>query len=188
MDKRVRRTRDKLGDALVALMQEKSFDDIRIQDVLDRAKIGRSAFYSHFKDKDDLFLSDADEFFEGIAGYLSSWQENSNRVAPVAELFSHVAEMRPYLNALRESGKWTDIRDLASEHFARGINKRLAEISATRALSPTARAARAHALSGSLLALLEWWLRHKTPASPVQMDTLFHQLAWSGIRPANPAV
>src|SRR5215208_514718 len=36
-DARVRRTRDSLGDALIALMQEKSFDTITVQDVLDRA-------------------------------------------------------------------------------------------------------------------------------------------------------
>src|SRR5947208_3389919 len=54
-DPRVRRTRDALGDALVALMQEKEFASIRVQDVLDRAGVGRSTFYEHFKDKDDLF-------------------------------------------------------------------------------------------------------------------------------------
>jgi AcrR family transcriptional regulator len=39
-DARVRRTRDALGDALVALMQEKPFETITVQDVLDRAKVG----------------------------------------------------------------------------------------------------------------------------------------------------
>lgn len=43
-DARVRRTRDALGDALVALMQEKPFDTITVQDVLDRAHVGRSTF------------------------------------------------------------------------------------------------------------------------------------------------
>ena len=37
MDARVRRTRDALGDALVALIQEKPFDTITVQNVLDRA-------------------------------------------------------------------------------------------------------------------------------------------------------
>ena len=62
-DARVRRTRDALGDALVALMQEKPFETITIQDVLDRAHVSRSTFYSHYSDKDDLLMSDADEFF-----------------------------------------------------------------------------------------------------------------------------
>src|SRR5580700_5991169 len=57
-DRRVRRTRDALGDALMKLMHEKPFRDIKVQHVLDRAGVGRSTFYTHFRDKDDLFLSD----------------------------------------------------------------------------------------------------------------------------------
>ena len=71
MDARVRRTRDALGNALVTLILEKPFDDITIQEVLDRAGVGRSTFYSHFSDKDDLLFSDADEFFEGMSMALS---------------------------------------------------------------------------------------------------------------------
>ena len=63
IDRRVRRTRDLLGDALVALMQEKPFETITVQHVLDRARIGRSTFYTHYRSKDDLFLSDLEDFF-----------------------------------------------------------------------------------------------------------------------------
>ena len=83
MDARVRRTRDALGDALVALMQEKDFSDITLQEVLARAGVGRSTFYVHFKDKDDLFMSDADEFFEAISMALVVHGDKSERVAPV---------------------------------------------------------------------------------------------------------
>ncbi len=83
MDARVRRTRDALGDALVALMQEKPFDTITVQDVLDRAKVGRSTFYAHYSDKDDLLMSDAEEFFESISMALSVRGDKSDRVFPV---------------------------------------------------------------------------------------------------------
>ncbi|MEQ1894843.1 MAG: helix-turn-helix domain-containing protein, partial [Planctomycetota bacterium] len=63
LDARARRSRERLGDALVALIQEKPFDAITVQDVLDRAGVSRSTFYAHFRDKEDLFVSDADEFF-----------------------------------------------------------------------------------------------------------------------------
>ncbi len=70
-DARVRRTRDALGDALIALMQEKPFDTITVQDVLDRAHVSRSTFYTHYSDKDDLLMSDAEEFFEALSMALS---------------------------------------------------------------------------------------------------------------------
>src|SRR5438445_130905 len=55
VDRRILRTRDTLGDALVELMQEKAFDEITVQEVLDRAGVGRSTFYAHYRDKENLF-------------------------------------------------------------------------------------------------------------------------------------
>ena len=85
LDSRVRRTRNALGDALIALMQERPFDDITVQDILDRAPIGRSTFYAHYRDKDDLFLSDVEDFLEMMSNLLLTQREVSNRIAPVRE-------------------------------------------------------------------------------------------------------
>src|SRR5579859_4132940 len=87
-DRRVVRTRDTLGDALVALMREKNFEEITVQEVLDRAGVGRSTFYVHYRDKDDLFLSDVEDFFEVMSTMLTRRGESSSRVAPVRELFA----------------------------------------------------------------------------------------------------
>src|SRR5215216_1688037 len=99
-DARVRRTRDALGDALVALMHEKPFDTITVQDVLDRAKVSRSTFYTHYSDKDDLLMSDAEEFFESVAMLLSVRGDKSDRVFPVQEFFAHISDAQPFYKAL----------------------------------------------------------------------------------------
>ena len=70
-------------------MLEKAFDTITVQDVLDRAGVGRSTFYVHYRDKDDLFISDVDDFWESFASMLSRRGEKSDRIAPVRELFDH---------------------------------------------------------------------------------------------------
>ena len=56
VDRRVRRTRRALGDALLSLLTEKRYEDVTVQDVLDRADVGRSTFYAHFVDKDSLMV------------------------------------------------------------------------------------------------------------------------------------
>src|SRR5215216_1432352 len=99
-DARVRRTRDVLGDALIALMQEKSFETITVQDVLDRAHVSRSTFYTHYSDKDDLLMSDAEEFFEAISMALSAHGDKSDRVFPVQEFFAHLSDAQPFYKAL----------------------------------------------------------------------------------------
>ena len=181
VDRRVLRTRDRLGDALVALIQEKPFDAITVQEVLDRAGVSRSTFYVHYRDKDDLFLSDADEFLEAMTMMLSRRKEKSERVAPVREFFEHVAHAQQIYKALVEAGRIHDFVELAQGHFARGIEQRLKELPRAQGVAPAARAVAAQALAGALLSLLKWWIDHGMPTPPEQMDESFHQMVWSGI-------
>lgn len=50
-DPRVRRTRDLIRNAMEALMGEKDFNTITVQDIAERADINRATFYAHFEDK-----------------------------------------------------------------------------------------------------------------------------------------
>jgi len=181
MDRRVLRTRDTLGDALVELMHEKPFDDITVQDVLDRAGVGRSTFYTHYRDMDDLFLSDVEDFFELFSTALTRHGASLMRLAPVAELFAHISDAREFFAALVASGKVHDVQALGQGLFARSIEERLhlagVEMDAVQL------AAQSHALAGSLFALLDWWIDHGMKADPKEMDALFHRMAWGGIRP-----
>jgi AcrR family transcriptional regulator len=188
LDRRVQRTRARLGAALIELIQQQPFDSITVQAVLDRAGVARSTFYLHYRDKHDLFLSDADEFLEAMATALARARDQSARVAPVREFFAHVAEAESLYNALVEAGRIQDFLELAQEHFARGIERRLAELPrAAAATRATPRPALAHALAGAMLALLTWWLSRQPRPAPEQMDDLFHRMVWSGVGGAAPA-
>ncbi len=63
-DRRVRRTRTALHKALIELMIERGYDKVTVQDVLDRADVGRSTFYAHFRSKDDLLVVSGTEFLK----------------------------------------------------------------------------------------------------------------------------
>jgi len=183
-DRRVRRTRDMLGAALMVLIQEKPFDAITVQELLDRAGVGRSTFYAYFRDKNDLFISDLDEFLERISAALSGHSDAGNRVAPVRELFAHVAESRQLYVALVTSGRIHDFMDLGRAHFARGIEQRLIELRHAGALPPARRTAVAHALAGALLSLMVWWIEGSQTLSADAMDELFHGIVWSAVAAA----
>jgi len=204
-DRRVLRTRDVLGDALVKLMHEKPFEEITVQHILDGAGVSRSTFYTHFSDKNDLFLSDAEEFFEMMASALSEHGDKSRRLAPVREMFEHAAEWRPFLKATAEAGKIQDVMEIGRECFARGIVRRLAEMGGKEPVGkdagrrvevrvasaePRERFRRSVAtpvsqmLAGSLMGLMSWWLHAGQGLTAAEMDEQFHELAWSGIRKA----
>ncbi|MFF2397887.1 TetR/AcrR family transcriptional regulator [Nocardia sp. NPDC055165] len=61
-DRRVRRTRDTLHKALIELMIERGYDKVTVSDIIGRADVGRSTFYAHYRDKDDLLLVSCTEF------------------------------------------------------------------------------------------------------------------------------
>ena len=178
-DRRILRTRDSLGDALVALMQEKSFDEITVQDVLDRAGVGRSTFYVHYRDKDDLFLSDVEDFLEKFSTALKRRGASTKRLAPVQELFTHVREAQEFYAALVRSGKVNDVLALGRGFFARSIKERLQAANVDS--EGVQRTAQAHALAGSLFSLLDWWIDKGMKVDPKEMDDLFHRMAWSGL-------
>jgi AcrR family transcriptional regulator len=187
VDPRSRRTCERLGSALVMLIQEKPIDDVTVQEVLDRASVGRSTFYLHYSDKDDLFLSQLETFLEMMSTALSVRKEESHRVVPVAELFAHIGNQNKLYRALADSGRLNDFFDLAQGYFARGIERRLRESkrpSSLRLAKLPQRelAACASALAGSLLSLLRWWLDRGAKESPHAMDELFHQMVWNGVQ------
>jgi AcrR family transcriptional regulator len=180
-DRRIRRTSSQLGNALVALIQDKPIDEVTVQEVLDRASVGRSTFYLHYRDKDDLFLSQLEDGLEMWTTVLSRKQEESRRVAPLEEFFAHVASARRLYRALVDSGRIHAFFELAQGYFARGIARRLKEIGPAN-LVQRELDARSHALAGSLLSLLKWWLDRGAKESPKAMDELFHQIVWSGLQ------
>ncbi len=180
-DARVRRTRDALGDALIALMQEKAFETITVQEVLDRAHVSRSTFYTHYSDKDDLLMSDSEEFFEALSMALSAHDDKSDRVFPVKEFFNHLADVQPFYKALVKSGKFQENMELARGHFARGIERRLSELPRAKSIPAGERSAIAFTHAGALLSLLTWWLDRGMREPPEQMDELFHRMVWNGL-------
>ena len=179
VDRRVRHTRDALGDALIALMQEKPFAGITVQQVLDRAGVSRSTFYTHYSDKNDLFLSDVEEFLDFMAFSLSRHGDKSSRVAPVRELFAHVGEMQKLHAVLVASEKIHDFLELSQGYFARGIEQRLRELPVASAITAARRTALAEMFAGALMSLMSWWIGHDMPGSPAEMDVIFHHMVWA---------
>jgi AcrR family transcriptional regulator len=182
IDARVKRTRDQLGYALIQLIVEKPINDVTVQDVLDRASVGRSTFYLHYRDKDDLLVSQLEMFLETMSNVLSERKERSNRVAPVAEMFAHIGNQNKLYHVLSDSGHLKDFFELAEGHFARGIERRLRESGRLARIPQRELAARASALSGSLLSLLRWWLDRGEKETPETMDEMFHRMVWQGLQ------
>lgn len=97
IDRRVTRTRGVLHQALLSLILEKGYDAISVDDICQRANVGRSTFYGHFTGKDDLKRSGLDEHFrallvEGRKNAISTEGASARRLAFSLSLFEHARD------------------------------------------------------------------------------------------------
>jgi AcrR family transcriptional regulator len=56
VDRRIQKTKQVLSESLIDLILEKGYEHVTIQDVIDKANVGRSTFYSHYENKDQLLM------------------------------------------------------------------------------------------------------------------------------------
>ena len=178
-DRRVRRTRRILREALVALVIERGYERITVQDVLDRADVGRSTFYAHFRDKDALFLSCFDDLRDDLRhelDVLEPGQPPRDPARPVAVLFDHAYRNRDIYRAVcgRAHG------NVVTRHLLRLIAEVLTEhLSAVGTRLPVEIVAEYFA--GALFTLLVWWVRRDFPYAPREMARMCQELTAPGI-------
>lgn len=181
-DARVLRTQRALGTALVELMLAREFDAITVQDVLDRAGVGRTTFYAHFRNKDDLLLSDAERFLGMLETHFESTAGQSPRLAPVAELVAHIQSYAAFADALARSGRQEAVFELMLGHLARLIERRLALLAPAADQLPLPRDLASRVFAASAIELIRWWLDRRPPVGPEELDRRFHEMVWRGVR------
>ncbi|MCK6510264.1 TetR/AcrR family transcriptional regulator [Myxococcota bacterium] len=82
-DRRTIRSRSRLQEALLVLLDEKEYDQISVADVADRANVSRPTFYAHYKTKDDLLLSYFDRIFASNAKDLEDAITNAEQIEQI---------------------------------------------------------------------------------------------------------
>jgi AcrR family transcriptional regulator len=175
-DRRSVRTQRSLSGALVELITEKRFDEITVQEVIDRADVGRSTFYSHFRDKEDLFQKDWERFLDGLAQHIEWGQARQGRFVPVEYLFSHLQEFQSFYKSLVRSQKADAIFKSGISYLSQKIEAALTALFRGKPAPSPPIPILSNYLASELFSLLKWWLDHGMPYSPERMDEIFHEL------------
>ena len=183
LDRRVQWTCQILRDALVALILEKGYQKITVQDIIDRANVGRSTFYSHFRDKDDLLFSGFDELAHDLDRHMRSTDattDSQGHLLHSLDFFIHAYNNKELYVAMTESGGGELLLDIGRQHMQSHIQAHLNEISSVEEIIPIA--VISNFLAGSLLSMIIWWLDQEVPYTAEEMDDMFNALAMPGIR------
>ncbi len=181
-DRRSSRTRRSLRDALIELILEKRYDSITVQNVIDRADVGRSTFYAHYRDKEDLFLSDWEAMLDRFARRIEWHDASAHSIVPIAGLFSHVQEAHHFYLAMARSRKTDWLFKTGQSYLKQSIENSLAPFLADKPRPSVPKPLLANYLASEILALLRWWLDNNMPYTPERMDEIFHELVMPGFR------
>jgi AcrR family transcriptional regulator len=182
-DRRVQRTRQLLRDALVSLILEKGYQKITVQDIIDRANVGRSTFYSHFRDKEDLLFSGFDELAHDLHRHMRSpdvTADDQGHLLHSLEFFIHANNNKELYMAMSESGGGELLLEIGRQHMHKHIEAHLNQFPSIGEEIPLP--VITNFLAGSLLTMIIWWLEQKMPYTPTEMDDMFNALAMPGVR------
>jgi AcrR family transcriptional regulator len=179
-DRRSQRTCQLIRSAMLNLLFERRYDEITVQDILDRANIGRSTFYSHYFDKEDVLASIADGQLELLQQQLTE-REGEQRIIPSLELFQHVQQNQQYFRAMLQGRAREALWDAAQSALSRTIEHSLASSVTEQQASVVPLSVASQYLAGAFLSFLKWWLEAETPYPPEQMDGMFQYLALPGV-------
>lgn len=183
-DRRVRRTRQLLREALMELTLEHGYDRVTVQDILDRADVGRSTFYAHYRDKDDLLVTE----FEALHPTWNPRPGDSNAASvrpmeflePLRSAFREAgANRRQFKAMLGRQGSET-VRRLVPEPLSNLVREHV------RAQFPEWQgdeqqlAAAVQFIVGAFLGTLTWWLDTDAPYTADETFDICRRLAVEG--------
>jgi AcrR family transcriptional regulator len=194
-DRRVDRTRKALREALFELIRVKSYDQITVEEITERANLGRTTFYLHYKDKEDLLLEDFIDLIDEMVNKVVdrplqrlkarmaypatdvSPPNRPNLFRPNLKIFQHAARNADLYRIVLQNGGSVKISERLREVIIRAIHQLATVSQEERDLEikfemPVEVIANFYA--GSILGLISWWLDNDMPYTPEQM-TLFSQ-------------
>ncbi len=171
---------------MISLILEKGYESLTIQDIAERADVGRSTFYMHFSSKDDLLMSGFDELEEAVTRQQGARRASRDARSRLAFGFSlplleHIHEHRRIYHAVvgRPSGD--------------AVERRLRRMVATlvqQDMGASSRLGKKAVLSfdavvafvvGAFLALVFWWLESAAQLPAEEVDGIFRRLALPGV-------
>ena len=180
-DRRVGKTRKALKEALTDLILEKGYEGVTVQDVIDRADVGRSTFYAHFVDKDDLLMAILADL-DVPSPDASSWKADDPAFGWTLALFRHFGSGRRLFKAVASSQSGALARRETTQRLEELARAELSRLKAARRLDAFRLELMVRFLVGTFIGFMDWWMREENDHLPAeQVDHAFRSLVLPGV-------
>jgi AcrR family transcriptional regulator len=187
-DRRVRRSRQALRDALVALVLEHGYETVTVEAIIQRADVARATFYAHYSDKAELLASLVEDLATELTARLIPIAATGPAVrgTAVRELFRHADERRELYRVTLSGAADGRARAAYEQVLCRGVQAVFSNATVANNATPRLPVqVSARAWTGSHLALLDWWLNEEPQHSADELTMMAMQLLVNGFAWAN---
>ena len=167
----------------MALLLEIPYDDITVQQVLDRADVGRSTFYTHFQDKDELLMSGTDDLRVMLTAAQQRGRSSrapENAVAFSRAMFEHAYGYRPVYHALVSTRVWPHVRQRIQNILADLIRRECGDAKKSKANVPIELFV--HYVATTFMTVLTWWIDRRNSMTAEEIDRVFRSLVMPAAR------
>lgn len=177
-DRRVQKTQRLLREALASLIREKPYESIAVKEILDRANVGRSTFYMHFRDKDALLVSGIQEMFrtvEPVSPKAKGYEKFLRFSLPVFEFHErhrHAGEAR--MGARARAVLHGHLQRVLADWIAEDVRKDLS--GKQRKSGRIAPELLVQHVAATFVLVLNWWVETRNPLSPKGVNDVFRAL------------
>jgi AcrR family transcriptional regulator len=181
------KSRKLLHQALISLISERNYESITVQQILDRAGVGRSTFYTHFRDKDELLVMGFEHLRETLRRVQTKTPaaDSSEKVIGFSlAMFEHLYEYRNEWRILRGSMAGVIVRqsiqdmieNLIGQEFKAEPNNR--KSGASKIPSELF----VHYLASTFMSVAAWWLDSKNPLAPDAVNDIYRALVTPSLK------
>lgn len=179
-DRRTQKTQNLLHEALASLIREKSYDSIVVKEILDRANVGRSTFYTHFRDKDDLLVGGIQNMLHSVQplGLPSSAKPHEKIVWFSLPIFQHIAQHQHS----GEAKMGVKGRAILHGHLQKVLTELIAGEVGKVMQSQRKRTSQlpadllAQYVASAFVMVLNWWVESKSTLPAEEVNDLFRAL------------
>ncbi|MFN8457385.1 MAG: TetR/AcrR family transcriptional regulator [Anaerolineae bacterium] len=174
-NRQAHRTQMALKTAFIELLQELNYEAITIENIADRANVGRSTFYRHYNSKPDLLLSWHEDIFKGLdLGHYTPLQWLSDE--PPAQLTAFFERMRNSRMPLHNFGKdGAYVLRRIGGIFTRQIEVNLGQSFPDKKIDiPLGLVAQS--IAGLYVWIFQWWITEHPPYTAEQMAVYTHRM------------
>ena len=188
IDRRVQRTRELLQKSMMELLNERDYDAITVQHIVERANLGRTTFYLHYNSKDELFMSCHESMVRDFRIELLNPLSQDELLSPeipagLKSAYRHLEESRAMLYSVFQGKdsllRLRRLRDWDAQQIEANLRAAFVGVESSIPLDVLS-----NYLAGAQITLLHWWLEKRRPHTLQELGQTFHRLQRAALQEA----